>query len=44
MLMTLQLNGIKLRYTEAELIALGLGVADGRVGYEGVLEWVERVT
>ncbi len=40
MLMTLRLNGLSLTYTQAELIALGLGTADGTLGYEEILTWI----
>jgi len=40
MLMTLELNGISLRYSQKELIALGLSVADGSVGYGGILDFI----
>lgn len=40
MLITLQLNGVALRYTQQELIDLGLATASGRVGYDEILSWV----
>ena len=40
MLTTLALNDIVIRYTQPELIELGLSVADGRYGYEKILEWI----
>lgn len=40
MLLTLELNGRSLTYTQAELIALGLDVADGKLKYEEILAWV----
>lgn len=40
MLMTLQLNNVKLRYTQPELISLGLSVADGSKDYDGILTWI----
>lgn len=40
MLMTLQLNNIKINYTQAELIALGLSVADGKTEYIKILDWI----
>lgn len=42
MLMTLRLNGVALRYTQQELIDLGLAAASGRVGYDKILGWVLR--
>ena len=41
MLMTLRLNGVTLQYTQAELIHLGLSVADGSAGYDEILTWIE---
>ena len=40
MLMTLKCNGIKLRYTQTELIALGLAVAAGNASYGDILDWI----
>lgn len=40
MLMTLRLNNVKLRYTQAELISLGLAVADGSKDYGKILAWI----
>lgn len=40
MLMTLNLNGIELEYTQKELIELGLTVAGGSLDYHGILEFV----
>ncbi len=40
LLMTLKLNGIALNYTQQELIAVGLSLADGSFGYEDVLKWI----
>ncbi len=40
MLMTLRLNGIELDYSQNDLIKLGLGIADGTLGYEQILEWI----
>ncbi len=42
MLMTLRLNAVALRYTQQELIALGLGVASGDLSYHNVLSWIIR--
>lgn len=41
MLMILRLNRIVIRYTQQELITLGLCVADGRKGYQDILDWVK---
>ena len=40
MLMTLQLNGIKIEYTQSELISLSLSVADGQKNYDEILAWI----
>ena len=40
MLMTLRLNGVQIRYTQDELIDLGLGIADGRWDYDYILSWI----
>lgn len=40
MLMTLQLNGLPLRYTQQELIDFGLGAASGKAGYKEILGWI----
>ena len=40
MLMTLQLNNIKIKYTQSELITLGLSVADGKTEYIDILDWI----
>lgn len=42
MLMTLKLNGAALRYTQQELIGLGLAAADGTAKYDEILEWLRR--
>lgn len=40
MLLTLRLNGRAVVHTQAELVALGLGVADGSLGYVEILAWI----
>lgn len=40
MLMTLKLNGVALRYTQQELIDLGLAAASGKAGYGEILAWI----
>lgn len=42
MLMTLRLNGVALRYTQRELIDLGLDAASGKAGYAEILEWIQQ--
>lgn len=40
MLMTLQLNNIKINYPQSELISLGLSVAAGTTDYNQILDWI----
>ena len=40
MLVTLELNDIKLNFTQSELIDLGLGVASHKYDYDDIYEWV----
>lgn len=40
MLITLEANGVKIRYTQKELIDLGLSVADSSMDYEKILKWI----
>ena len=40
MLMTLQLNNVKIQYTQPELITLGLSVANGQTNYNEILNWI----
>lgn len=42
MLMTLQLNNVKIKYTQAELISLGLSVAAGKTDYDNILVWIKE--
>lgn len=42
MLMTLRLNGVALRYTQRELIDLGLAAASGKIRYGEILAWILR--
>jgi death-on-curing protein len=41
MLVVLRLNNVELLYTQNELIALGLGIANSSVDYENIVEWIE---
>ena len=41
MLVTLRLNRIVLSFTQQDLIDLGLGIAQGGIDYESVVEWIE---
>lgn len=42
MLMTLKLNGVLIRYTQSELIELGLSTASGKAKYEDILNWIQN--
>ena len=42
MLVMLRLNGINLSYTQQELIALGLGIADSNIEYKEILVWLKK--
>ena len=40
MLLFLEMNGIRIRCTDEELVHIGLSVADGSMDYPELLEWV----
>ena len=40
MLTFLEVNGIRIKCTDSELIELGLGVAAGEIKYEELLDWI----
>jgi len=42
MLMLLRLNHVEIRYSQAELISLGLSVADGTLGYDEIYNWINQ--
>ena len=42
MLTFLEVNGIRMEYTDEELVQSGLGVADGSMGYDEQLSWVQN--
>ena len=42
MLSFLEMNGIKIRCTDEELVHVGLSVADGSIDYPELLEWVRE--
>ena len=44
MLSFLELNGIRIEATNTDVIELGLGVADGSLQYEDILNWIKRRT
>ena len=41
MLSFLEINGIHLKYTDQELIDLGIGLASDTITYEGLLNWIK---
>ena len=41
MLVVLRLNDITLSFTQDELIVLGLGLAEGSIDYESVVNWIQ---
>ena len=44
MLTFLEVNGIRVQCTDAELIRVGLGAAAGELDYNDLLQWIEKVT
>ncbi len=40
MLSFLEMNGIRIRCTDDELVHIGLSIADGKMGYEDLYDWV----
>jgi len=40
MLIFLELNGIKLNFTQPELVSLGIGIADGNINSEKITKWI----
>ena len=44
MLAFLEVNGIKLETNDDELIELGLGLAQGKLKYEDLLQWIKDRT
>lgn len=40
MLSFLEMNGIRIRCTDEELVYVGLSIADGKMGYEDLYNWV----
>ena len=41
MLTVLRINQVELNYTQTELISLGLGIADGTIGYQDIVLWIK---
>lgn len=42
MLLLLRLNGIKVKYSQNELVNLGLGIADGSMDETDIKQWIKR--
>ncbi len=42
MLSFLAINGINLKYTDEELVKIGLSLADGDMKYEELLNWIKE--
>ena len=40
MLSFLEMNGVRIRCTDEELVHIGLSIADGKMGYEDLYSWV----
>ena len=40
MLVFLDLNGIESDYTQEQLVSIFLDIADNKVGYDELLEWI----
>ena len=40
MLSFLEMNGIRIQCTDAELVHVGLSIADGKMGYDELYRWV----
>ena len=40
MLVLLRMNSVSLLYTQAELVSLGLGIADGSADYNNIVTWI----
>jgi death-on-curing protein len=40
MLVFLEINGFPLTYTDDELVALGLQIAEGRIDESGIADWI----
>ncbi|MBQ3372623.1 MAG: type II toxin-antitoxin system death-on-curing family toxin [Oscillospiraceae bacterium] len=42
MLSFLEMNGIRIKCTDEELVYAGLSVADGSMGYDELLQWIRE--
>jgi death-on-curing protein len=40
MLIVLRVNDVRTSHTKDELVALGLGIAEGSVDYEAIVKWI----
>lgn len=40
MLTFLEINGIKLSFTDDELVEIGLSLASGKMNYENLIDWI----
>ncbi|TET14793.1 MAG: type II toxin-antitoxin system death-on-curing family toxin [Actinobacteria bacterium] len=40
MLVFLELNDIKLHFSQPELVKLGIGIAEGRIGSQQITKWI----
>ena len=40
MLVFLELNNIKLNFTQSELVGLGIGIAEGKIDSEQIKQWI----
>jgi death on curing protein len=41
LILLLKLNDIEIRYTQQEIIDIGLGVAEGKINENDILEWIK---
>jgi death-on-curing protein len=42
MLLLLRVNGIKIKYSQNELVNLGLVIADGSMDEKGIKQWIKK--
>ena len=42
MLVFLELNNIKLNFTQSELVDLGIGIAEGKIDSEKINKWISK--
>lgn len=41
MLTFLEINGINLKFTDDELVKIGLSLASGQMTYENLIDWIK---